>query len=148
KFARVSRDHRVLDLGCGTGRASESLAKQANSVVLLDHSPQMIAKTQQNLYRHSNVSVIVSNAMDRLYGDVEQEKFDRIVVHCSLPSILENSWQGLQRFAETWRDYLKSEGELVLTLHNTFFADPAIDSLSSGWRDPLRAAVRAVMRER
>jgi ubiquinone/menaquinone biosynthesis C-methylase UbiE len=62
---------RVLDVGCGTGRASRIAASTARSVVGIDLSPEMIAKARELADGNDGVRFEVGDAEDLPFGDGE-----------------------------------------------------------------------------
>jgi SAM-dependent methyltransferase len=64
----LDRDDRVLDVGCGTGRASRAAAETAGVVVGVDLSPEMIERAQEFAGDAANVRFEVA--------DIEQLPFD------------------------------------------------------------------------
>jgi SAM-dependent methyltransferase len=55
---------RVLELGAGTGRATEALARAAARVVAFDVSPEMTAAARHKLQPFRNVSLLVGDMRD------------------------------------------------------------------------------------
>jgi len=68
------RPARVLELGCGTGRATAFLARSAARVVGFDLSPELVAVARQKLAGHSNVELFAADMRDLTL----RERFDLV----------------------------------------------------------------------
>lgn len=66
---------RVLELGAGTGRATEFLARAASRVVAFDLSPELIAQARRRLAGASHVSCLAADMRDIALG----VRFDLVV---------------------------------------------------------------------
>lgn len=66
----------ILDIGCGTGEFTRLLAKQAQNVVAIDLSPNMIEIAQQRSREYANIDFQVT---DILKWEFPREHFDAIV---------------------------------------------------------------------
>jgi len=85
---RTLRPRRILELGCGTGRITLPLAKEAArsgcEVIGLDHQPEMLEQAGQNRAR---MSPEVRNLLRFVAGDMRtfraEPKVDLIVIPCS-----------------------------------------------------------------
>ncbi|XP_022109187.1 uncharacterized protein LOC110989250 [Acanthaster planci] len=68
----------VLDVGCGSGEETKTIASKVNSVTGVDSSEEMIAVARQN-NAASNITYLVGDA--RCVGDNPdwKEKFDKVV---------------------------------------------------------------------
>ena len=141
-FGDISPHHKVLDIGCGTGRALKNQVKSIEgvSLFLLDKSPQMIKKAEKMLSDYENVKFIVADAKKPLFGAFKNEKFDRIIIHFSFPSFIDNS-HPIESFARNWKNYLKRDGELLIAIHNSFI-ECDTPSKFKNWSDPLREEIR------
>ena len=71
----VSKDDKVLDIGCGNGALAYDVAQKANSVTGIDIEEKSIIKAR-NKYNKSNVKYIVGDAVKEL----SKEKFDIIIL--------------------------------------------------------------------
>jgi SAM-dependent methyltransferase len=56
-YAKLRRDDRILDVGCGTGRATKVLATWGHHVLATDAAPAMAERTARNLQDFDNVDV-------------------------------------------------------------------------------------------
>lgn len=142
EFGEISREHNVLDLGCGTGRSSLRLAGYIpdGSLTVLDSSPQMVRKAEELLSGNSRVSLVVADARMPPYGVVNRMKFDRIVVHFSFPGVVDNE-SSTESFACNWKYSLKQDGEMLIAIHNSFIECDTPTGFE-GWSDPLRSELR------
>ncbi len=71
----VSKDHKVLDIGCGNGALSYDIALKAKSVTGIDIEEKSIKKAKSK-YSRSNAKYITGDATKDLSG----EKFDVIIL--------------------------------------------------------------------
>jgi SAM-dependent methyltransferase len=60
KLAGIGPGSRVLEIGCGTGQLTLSLAERGCAIVALDLGPSMAAVARRKLARHSSARVIVA----------------------------------------------------------------------------------------
>jgi ubiquinone/menaquinone biosynthesis C-methylase UbiE len=67
---------RALEIGCGTGAFSRLLAEQAEQVVALDLSPNMIDLARQQASQHANIEFQIADALS---VDWPAEHFDCVV---------------------------------------------------------------------
>ncbi|MGQ0732912.1 MAG: class I SAM-dependent methyltransferase [Acidobacteriota bacterium] len=73
---RLSRDDRVLDIGCGYGAVAHSMAARGGAyVVALDMDPANIAKAASR-FAHERITFLVGEAP----RDVPAERFDVVVI--------------------------------------------------------------------
>jgi len=137
-FGEIHRDHKVLDIGCGAGRALENKVDQLSegALVLLDLSPQMISAAKRLLGHRENVHFIAGDATMPLFGSYEGQKFDRVIAHFSAPALIEKC-RSVQRFASTLTDKLRDTGQVVLVIHNSFIECERPPGFEK-WSDPLR----------
>jgi len=70
RIIRLTRDMRILDLGCGTGRWAIDFAKTGANVVAVDFSPKLleIAKKIADEKNLNNISFFESGAQDFVHG--------------------------------------------------------------------------------
>ncbi len=71
-----ARCERALDIGCGTGAFSRSLAHRSRQVLALDLSPQMIRLARE---RSMDISNIEYQVADVLNSDLPVNQFDCVV---------------------------------------------------------------------
>ena len=57
EFANLSAGDAILEVGCGTGKATEEFARRGLRVVALDPGPDMIAAARRRLARSESASV-------------------------------------------------------------------------------------------
>lgn len=70
----LTRDDRVLEIGCGVGRMTRVLAEHAGAVLALDVSPEMIERARAYNPRLANVDWIVSDG--RALAGIDQGTVD------------------------------------------------------------------------
>jgi trans-aconitate methyltransferase len=68
---------RILDLGCGTGHLTETIAKRGAEVVGVDSSPAMIGQARQN---YPKIQFVLCNASDMDF----HEDFDAVFSNAAL----------------------------------------------------------------
>jgi cobalt-precorrin-6B (C15)-methyltransferase len=76
----VSKNHVVVDIGCGTGGLTVEFAKRAKTVYAIDINPMAIKTTIENIQKHDvdkNVEIIEA---DGLYVLDELENFDILMI--------------------------------------------------------------------
>ena len=102
KLINLSKNDRVLDLGCGTGLITEKISKKVDSIVGLDLSEEMI----KNSIKRNNISYVVGNAKKLPF---ENNEFDKVVSFTVIQDI------------DKWDYVLKeikrvSKGEILITV--------------------------------
>jgi SAM-dependent methyltransferase len=75
-LSRLHRGSRVLEIGCGTGQLSVTLAKQGVDLLAVELGPRLAARARHNLAPYPNARVEVSSFEDWL---LERETFDVVV---------------------------------------------------------------------
>ncbi len=68
---------RVLELGCGNGTYSRTLAENADALHATDFSDQMVGFCQNRLNGHANIAVEKQDCLNLKYND---EEFDAVVM--------------------------------------------------------------------
>ncbi len=58
RLAELKADDRVLEIGCGTGQATEPLAQRGYSLLCLEPGPNMARVARKRLARFANVEVV------------------------------------------------------------------------------------------
>ena len=68
---RIEATDVLIDVGCGKGRVINWWLRQGlrNAIIGLELDPQVAEATQARLRRHSNVKIVVGNAIDTLPRD-------------------------------------------------------------------------------
>ena len=94
---------RVLDVACGTGTSTASIAKTGATVVGLDFSPAMIAEAEK---RHPTFEFIVGDATKLPFGD---DEFDAVTISFGLRNVQDPK----AALAEMYR-VLKPGGRVVV----------------------------------
>ncbi len=117
-----SHDLHVLDLGCGTGRVTETLADEAACVVGVDLSPEMLGRARRRLAHRPNVHLVLADMRSRcvsrsfglviaandpfahLVDDEDRDRALRTVAHHVHPEegrfVLDAYWLGERRMEE------------------------------------------------
>lgn len=75
-LAGLSPGSRVLEIGCGTGQATQHLAKRGYEVVALDLGPHLAAMARRNLASFPSVQVVTSSFED---WSLPSEPFDCVL---------------------------------------------------------------------
>ena len=65
----IDTDDRVLDVGCGTGFATEALARESNHVYGLDQSPHQLARAFEKFGRRGPVRFHLGDAEQMPFAD-------------------------------------------------------------------------------
>jgi SAM-dependent methyltransferase len=92
-LVRSLQPHRILELGCGTGRVTFPMAREASrsgcAVIGLDSEPQMLERANQSL---ADAAPEVRRCLQFIRGDMRtfsaEAKLDLIVIPCSSMSHL------------------------------------------------------------
>ncbi|MEA2694644.1 MAG: hypothetical protein QOJ16_4031 [Acidobacteriota bacterium] len=100
---------RVLELGCGTGRATAFLARSAARVVGFDLSPELVAVARRKLAGHRNVELLAADMRDLALRD----NFDLVTAVDDPFSHLTEDDDRARAFAAAAR-HLAPEGRFLL----------------------------------
>ena len=128
----LPEDAHVLDIGCGTGPITRSIADLEGVVrtVGLDPSPTLLEHARRLSHAHAGITFHEGDARALPFPDRD---FDAVVFHTTLCHI-----PGPERaLAEAWR-VLRPNGRLAI-----FDADYSTTNVSSGPADPLQACADA-----
>ncbi len=121
---------RVLDVACGTGTSTASIAKTGATVVGLDFSPAMIAEAEK---RHPTFEFIVGDATKLPFGD---DEFDAVTISFGLRNVQDPR----AALAEMYR-VLKPGGRVVVCE----FSKPPRAVLRAGYFAYLKVVAPAIV---
>lgn len=125
-LARECRPGRLLDLGCGTGRMLEPLARAGFTPVGLDHSPAMLARARHRL---PQARLVMADAGQGL--PFRDSSFETIIsLHATLSHLAEAD-QRYRLAAEALR-VLRPGGVMVVELPHPASFPP--DKPAGRWR--------------
>ena len=147
---KPTKEMRLLDLGCGPGIVTASLAPHVREVVAYDLTPEMLDKARQRCEKAAlkNVRYELGNAEKLPF---EEESFDCVVTRLTIHHFLDPR-RVMNEVARVTRqrgrvvvvDFLSSENEEEAALHNALetLRDPThVRALSaSGMQDLLTAS--------
>jgi ArsR family transcriptional regulator len=137
--ALLPPDSVVLDLGCGTGRLSESLAPFARQVVAVDASQAMVDAAAKRLANCSNVSVLRAQANEL---PVPNASVDLALL------VLVLHYVGSPRLAlEEVARVLRPEGQLLLVDMQPHAQDEHPQAMGQLWHGFSRAEVEPWLSE-
>ena len=122
----------VLEIGCGTGPITRSIAslERVERTVGLDPSPILLEHARRLSHAHDGIAFHEGDARALPFSDRE---FDAVVFHTTLCHIPDPE----QALAEAWR-VLRPLGRLAI-----FDADYSTTSVANGPTDPLQACADA-----
>ncbi len=100
-------DRKVLEIGCGTGRHTATLAQQGNLVTAVDLSPGMLAIARQKLGDAGNVRLIEADVM---VDAIDGGPFDTVVTALVLEHI-----RDLPRFFARAAALMADGGEMFVS---------------------------------
>ncbi len=93
-LSQITKDHRVLDLGCSTGVISNYISEAANKVVGIDLNRKSIEKAKST-FKRNNLTFVCDEAESFLSGC--EEKFDVLILSHIIEHI-DNPLEFLNRF--------------------------------------------------
>jgi protein-L-isoaspartate(D-aspartate) O-methyltransferase len=104
---RIDPDHRVLEVGTGTGYQAALLGELAREVVTIERHARLAETARRNLagLGYSNVMVVHG---DGTQGYPQRAPYDRIIVAAAAPHIPTSLW-----------DQLSAGGRMILPLGST-----------------------------
>jgi 2-polyprenyl-3-methyl-5-hydroxy-6-metoxy-1,4-benzoquinol methylase len=114
RFVDLSGQEIVVDAGCADGRIAIELAKQAQKIYAIDHSPKSIKVLNDRLEQHPELA----KKIEPLVGDISnalfaQESIDRIISIQVLQHVPTES-ERLNTLSAFY-GYLRPRGKLLLT---------------------------------
>jgi ubiquinone/menaquinone biosynthesis C-methylase UbiE/class 3 adenylate cyclase len=144
RFAGLRLSHRVLDVGCSTGRTSRLIADKVDphrggGLSVLDESPAMIEKARKALRRYRFVEYYVARTLESVECILPARHFSKLVFHFSFPLIVPRDGTA-QEALRRWVRFLARGGEIVVAIHNSFL-EVDMPPEWGGWQDSLRAEV-------
>lgn len=111
RWTRLSRDARVLDVGCGVGRWSRRLAARGARVTGIDLSPTMIAQAKHRAVRDGVADRCSFQVQDTVQLEADG-KFDLVLGVTVLQHILDV--EALRSAVRRMADHLEDGGRMVL----------------------------------
>lgn len=112
----------VLDVGCGAGHVSRTVAPWSQQVVAFDLTPAMLAQVEQLMQQHQ-----ITNVLTR-QGDVEQLPFEPASFDLVLSRYSAHHWPHPERALAECLRVLRPGGAMLLSDIVAWEA-PALDSL-------------------
>jgi len=129
------RGLRILDVGCGEGGYSRTLAARGATVVGVDGSARLVAVARERaLGSGQQIEYIRANAS--LLETIAAESFDRVLAAMSLMDV--EDYQGA--VDEIWR-VLAPGGTLVMSITHPCFSAPTAEWVRTGSGEPRYFAV-------
>ncbi len=121
-LARIREDDSILDLGCGTGKLTIELARQAarGSVVGLDPSTEMLDKAREVSSGMGNVRLVQAPAQAMNFAD----EFDLVFSNSALHWVTEQE----QAISRVYRS-LRSRGRIAFQMPAKHFCTEFFDSV-------------------
>lgn len=121
--AMASRNSRILDAGCGSGRTAAALFARGHFVVGVDIDPTLVAAARQD---HPGPMWEVADLVDLdLSAHVDFEPFDMIVSAGNVLSYVEAGTE--VRVLERFREHLAPEGRAVVGFQTGRYATADFD---------------------
>ena len=120
----VSNNVSVLELGCGTGRITFSLAKKAKQVVGIDISEEMISKAKEK-FKGENINFLLGDMTSLKLN----AKYDLIIAPFRVFQSLETENEILKSL-ETIKTHLNSKGLAILNVFDPYLSK---DDMKTKW---------------
>jgi SAM-dependent methyltransferase len=117
EVAAIPSAGQILEVGCGPGTATISLAQQGFSVIALEPNLEAATLARQNLAGHPNVTIINTNFED---WEPENHKVDAIVAATSW------HWVAPEHKHQKAASLLNPHGSLILLWNTAMQPPPAI----------------------
>ncbi|GAB5527906.1 MAG: hypothetical protein Roseis2KO_57780 [Roseivirga sp.] len=112
-FADLSREHSILEVGCGMGKFTLPLAKMGFKIAGLDLSPFLLQKLLEYNDNRFNIPLIVSDILE--IPEEYNERFDRVICFFTL-----HHFHHLETYFQAMSRVLKPGGQIVFVEPNAF----------------------------
>ena len=126
----LSKNDRVLDLGCGTGQIAIPICKYVKEVEAMDPEPEMLfeGKILAEKSRVSNIKWLEGGSADLIDMKCELGKFRLAVVGTAF------HWMNREKTLDDLFEMLNDGGSIVIAnLDNTIFKKPEIVQVVKKW---------------
>jgi ubiquinone/menaquinone biosynthesis C-methylase UbiE len=133
----LSKNDRVLDLGCGTGQIAIPICKYVQEVVAMDPEPEMLAegKIMAEKSRVSNIKWLEGGSADLIDMKCELGKFRLAVAGTAF------HWMNREKTLDDLFEMLEDGGSIVIAnLDNPIFKKPEIVQVVKKWLGEERRA--------
>lgn len=100
ELLEVESDHRVAEVGSGSGYQAAILGELCREVIGVDISEDLVEKSRDRLKGKENVEIVRGDGLEGL-----ENKFDRILFSCAIDSF------------EPFENYLKDSGIIVAPIN-------------------------------
>ena len=118
KVCKISKHSKMLEIGAGTGIATEELAKTGASVIALEPGENLVKIAKKRLNSYKNVSIIC----DTFENYQHTEKFDVALAFTSF------HWLTDEHKYEKISNMLRSNGKLVVVWNSFMQSDTSVVS--------------------
>lgn len=105
----------VLDVGCGTGRYSTTIAESGSEVIALDASSKMLGRAVEKAAKRN-----VSQMIDFVLADAEHLPFRDGSFGGLICTLTLNHFQDCESAAREFGGVLKKDGSCILTTFNSY----------------------------
>jgi ubiquinone/menaquinone biosynthesis C-methylase UbiE len=132
KFS-LSKDDRVLDLGCGTGQIAIPLAGSVKEVVAMDPEPEMIAegKEQAAVGGVSNIKWLEGGSEDLLIFKEKLGKFKLVTIGTAF------HWMDRERTLDELYEIISDDGGIAIAWNDSIWNNAANE-----WQAVVRRVIR------
>jgi protein-L-isoaspartate(D-aspartate) O-methyltransferase len=142
QLADLKSEHRVLEIGTGSGYQTALLATITNEVYTIERIPALI-KRAQNVLAELNLRNVKYQVGDGTLGWKAEELFDRIIVTAGAPEVPSSLMNQLKtggkmviplgdKWTQNMTCYIKTEQSFHKEEHGTFRFVPLIGK--EGWK--------------
>lgn len=109
ELGKITRESKVLELGCGTGEFSKLLAETGANLTGVDLSPDLLDLAKEKLKNYPNVNLLIDDI--EVLGQVTDNTFDNIVGNSILHHV-------------NYEESLKKSYAKLKTGGSIFFSEP------------------------
>jgi len=119
----ITKDAKVLDVGCGNGRSIFDILPKTKNIVGIDHDDKAVIDAKNNFSEYPSVKIIKAEATRLPFNDKE---FDFVICMYSLVNFADKKFKIL----EEMKRVLKESGKIIISV----FSEDALEERMKAYK--------------